>query len=65
MEPPYIDAADAATDFVLYCCRNPQLRFWQALRNWSGHNFIYVSDKLPDLIVPGLEDTFHMNGVKR
>lgn len=23
-------------DFVLYCQANPRLRFWQALRNWSG-----------------------------
>lgn len=34
-----------ALDFYIYCRRNPQLRFWQALRNWSGHAFVFVSDK--------------------
>jgi hypothetical protein len=27
-------------DFVAYCKAHPELRFWQALRNWSGHSFI-------------------------
>jgi len=31
-------------DFVKYCSKYPDLRFWQALRNWSNHNFIYVVD---------------------
>ncbi len=30
--------------FVAYCKKNPKQRFWQALTNWSGHNFIFVSD---------------------
>jgi len=30
--------------FVTYCKANPELRFWQALRNWSGHSFILVSN---------------------
>jgi hypothetical protein len=29
--------------FVKYCRNNPELRFWQALRNWSGSNFIIKS----------------------
>jgi hypothetical protein len=32
-------------DFVAYCVRHPHERFWQALRNWSGYNFILVSGK--------------------
>lgn len=31
--------------FVEYYEKNPHQRFWQALANWSGHNFIYVSQK--------------------
>lgn len=26
--------------FVRFCEQNPELRFWQALRNWSGYHFI-------------------------
>lgn len=30
--------------FVEYCHSNPELRFWQALRNWSGNMCVLVSD---------------------
>jgi len=30
-------------DFIKYCERHPEYRFWQALRNWSGFNFILGS----------------------
>lgn len=42
-------------DFIAYCRKNPEQRFWQALRNWSGHNFILAS-KLND---GDGEDTFY------
>ena len=29
--------------FSEYCLANPNLRFWQALRNWSKSNFILKS----------------------
>ncbi len=45
-------------DFMAYCEANPSMRFWQALRNWSGYSFI--------LAVPvGSEldyDTFYWEG---
>ena len=41
-------------DFIKYCKANPELRFWQALRNWSGYPYIYVA-KSPD----DLTDTFY------
>lgn len=28
-----------------YMKAHPQLRFWQALRNWAGYNFILVANK--------------------
>lgn len=31
------------TDFVRYCREHPEERFWQALRNFSGYPFLYVS----------------------
>jgi hypothetical protein len=47
-------------DFVAYCRSHPSERFWQALRNWSGHNFILVS---PSKDAPRLtleyRDTFY------
>jgi hypothetical protein len=49
--------------FVEYCEANPSQRFWQALRNWSDHNFIYASPQKP----PGgvWEDTFNWEGRNR
>jgi hypothetical protein len=35
---------DLLEDFIGYCEANPDLRFWQALRNWSGHAFILCSN---------------------
>jgi hypothetical protein len=40
--------------FVWYCVRHPKERFWQALRNWSKHDYIYVSASEGHL-----EDTFY------
>lgn len=31
--------------FVKYCNDHPDLRFWQALRNWSGWAFIYACNE--------------------
>ena len=33
---------ELATQFLRYCEEHPQQRFWQALRNWTGYQFIYV-----------------------
>jgi hypothetical protein len=32
-------------DFVNYCEAHPDQRFWQALRNWSGFGYIFVSNE--------------------
>lgn len=46
--------------FVKYCEEHRELRFWQALRNWCGWNFIYVSKKLFEGDgFDELEDTFY------
>ena len=39
--------------FVNYCREHPEERFWQALRNWSGHQVILADD---------LRDTFYWEG---
>ena len=48
--------------FVDYCTKHPQERFYQALANWSGYNFIYGS------MVEGydamLEDLFYKKDEK-
>lgn len=60
-------------DFVKYCRDNPELRFWQALRNWSGFIFIYGSN-MPEYNIefdptlgkdghlPFIKDTFYLEG---
>lgn len=46
--------------FIDYCLKNPEQRFWQALRNWSGWQFIGVSKDLKNW-----EDTFYWEKTKK
>jgi hypothetical protein len=57
--------AETLADFVAYCKEHPSDRFWQALRNWSGHDFIYACDgaeiaERRDGV--GARDTFYWEG---
>jgi hypothetical protein len=47
------------SDFIKYCVDNPELRFWQALRNWSDYNFIYLSNNRADNPYVTFEDPFY------
>ena len=40
-------------DFIEYCNKNKNQRFWQALRNWSGADFILFTKEFCDA------DTFY------
>lgn len=31
--------------FWIYCMEHPDERFWQALRNWSGYDSIFVVEQ--------------------
>lgn len=44
-------------DFVAYCQANPTMRFWQAIRNWSGFPFIYATGGGGEV-----QDTFYWEG---
>lgn len=48
-------------DFVAYCNANPNMRFWQCLRNWSGQNFILtaVFDSFNKNHYVGIQDTYY------
>ena len=48
---------ETLADFVAYCEAHPSERFWQAIRNWSGHNFVLVSK----LNGSDTQDTFYWN----
>lgn len=52
-------AAPVLNDFVDYCRRFPDLRFWQALQSFSGYDKIYGGTNDPEGNT-NLEDTFHM-----
>lgn len=50
-------------DFISYCKKHPELRFWQALRNWSGYSYVLVAqEKNSKDEYIGLKDTFYMIG---
>ena len=36
--------SEVLASFVAYCAAHQSQRFWQALLNWSGLPFIFVSD---------------------
>ncbi len=50
---------DTLSSFIRYCVRHPDERFWQALRNWSGYNFIYAAKYQLNCFVT---DTFSFEG---
>lgn len=33
---------ELANNFLRYCAKHPEERFWQALRNWSGSQAICI-----------------------
>lgn len=47
--------------FTSYCKAYPELRFWQALRNWSANgNFLVFMDEMPNGTTE--RDTFYWRG---
>jgi predicted nucleotidyltransferase len=58
-----IKSKDLLNSFTEYCKANPDLRFWQALRNWSEFSFIYVSDIYKE--DENLKDTFYFENKKQ
>jgi hypothetical protein len=52
-----------ANDFYDFCMNNPELRFWQALRAWSGQNFVLVSNTNNWETIPDdIKNTFYWEG---
>ncbi len=47
--------------FIAYCVDHPHERFWQALRNWCGWGFVWVSknELSEDIAYAQAEDTFY------
>lgn len=55
--------SETLTSFAEYCRSNPEQRFWQALRNWSGERAILVCDQIDLCTLPhGFRDTFQREG---
>lgn len=52
--------------FVKYCKKYPDLRFWQALRNWSEYSAVMVVDShwknQGKVDVAKMFDTFYFEG---
>ena len=51
-------AVEQARAFLDYCIEHPEQRFWQAIRNFTNHNFVYVSEQ-DHSQVEGLHDTYY------
>lgn len=53
-------------DFTVFCTKNPDLRFWQALRTWVRAPFILISDHVTmdfqDHEQDWLDDTYYRQG---
>lgn len=47
------------SSFINYCLANPDLRFWQALRNWDDSAFIFRQREHQEGMTQQLEDTFY------
>lgn len=50
-------------EFIDYCIEHPEERFWQALRNWSGFNYIYANKDTR--INDAGQDTFYFKEKER
>lgn len=58
------DSDKLLADFADFCRCHPNQRFWQALRNWSGQNFILAATHHDhhDHHHDTCRDTFHWRG---
>ncbi len=60
-QPREIDTTDGLfSEFVAYVAAHPKLRFWQAVRNFSGYNFIFGSTARSATDYSQLKDTFNL-----
>lgn len=52
-------------EFMKYCYDHPEMRFWQALRNWSGSFYILAAKEIVsghDKVRVGTYDTYYEEG---
>lgn len=52
--------SDTLSDFIDYCYKHPNERFWQALRNWSKAEYIKINNPIDNEL--GDIDTFYFEG---
>lgn len=57
---PKASAAERkAWSLLKYIVEHPSERFWQAVRNWSGHGFIFFGDQDDNVEDAVLHDSFN------
>jgi hypothetical protein len=49
--------------FIKYLEEHPEERFWQAVRNFSGKGYVWVSNRIVD--DPNAKDTFYWEAKTR
>ena len=52
-------SGECLREFVDYCLKHPNERFWQALRNWTKYNFVLLANVPPE---GNYDDTFYWEG---
>ena len=45
--------------FLIYLAAHPDERLFQALRNWLGCGYIFISNKMSPELIKHCEDTFY------
>lgn len=67
MDDTDVRDSEIKENFIQYMDDHPELRFWQAVRNWSGYGFVYAGEgeMQPDgEIKLNVEDTFYWEGAR-
>jgi len=58
-DPDVMKSKKLLDDFTKYCEQRPELRFWQALRNWCGYHYIIARNTDGRGEMSSEKDTFY------
>ena len=62
METQNLKSRACLSSFIRYCVTHPELRFWQALKNWSGYQAILTGQYIEGVGLERQYDTYNWEG---